>query len=66
MKRNDSRKIKREIENWKKREKKIGLIIIDPFLNKYIYIYIFQYGIYYKFSHDSKCEENYIETRLIT
>lgn len=40
MKRNDSRKIKREIENWKKREKKIGLIIIDPFLNKYIYIYI--------------------------
>lgn len=39
MKRNDSRKIKREIENWKKREKKIGLIIIDPFLNKYIYIY---------------------------
>lgn len=41
MKRNDSRKIKREIENWKKKEKKIGLIIIDPFLNKYIYIYIY-------------------------
>lgn len=35
----DSRKIKREIKNWKKK-RRIGLIIIDPFLNRCIYIYI--------------------------
>lgn len=36
----DSRKIKREIKNWKKKKRRIGLIIIDPFLNRCIYIYI--------------------------
>lgn len=43
-----------------KKKKRIGFIIIDSFLNRNI----FQYGIYYKFSRDSKkCEKNYIETR---
>lgn len=46
----DSRKIKREIKNWKKKKRRIGLIIIDPFLNRCIYIYI---------------SKNYLETRLI-
>lgn len=45
----DSRKIKREIKNWKKK-RRIGLIIIDPFLNRCIYICI---------------SKNYLETRLI-
>lgn len=36
----DSRKIKREIKNWKKK-RRIGLIIIDPFFKQmYIYMYI--------------------------